>query len=196
MTTPDDAVRTLRAGGIVVIPTDTVYGVAADARHEAALAAIFELKRRERAKALPVLGADADQLEEVVVMDEAARALAQRFWPGPLTLVLPRAMRFTHDLGGEHHKDTVAVRVPSHELALEVLRATGPLAVTSANLSGDPPAHTVDQARHALGDRVEVYLDGGICDGEVSTVASLEGGLQVLRQGAVEEEELQRVLGL
>ena len=194
MTTPANAVRALRAGGVVVIPTDTVYGVAADARHEAALAAIFELKGRERAKALPVLGADAEQLEEVVVMNELARRLAARFWPGPLTLVLPRGEQFTHDLGG-NRKDTVAVRVPRHELALEVLQAAGPLAVTSANLSGDAPAHTVDKARHALGDRVEVYLDGGICDGEVSTVASLENGLQVLRQGAVAEEELQRALG-
>nr|MDQ3958446.1 L-threonylcarbamoyladenylate synthase [Actinomycetota bacterium] len=156
----------LVGGGAAVIPTDTVYGLAAAPAHALAL---FELKGRPSEKAIPVLAADGAQLADVVTIDAAAAALAHDLWPGPLTLVLPRNPDFGADLGGDD-PSTVAVRVPAHPVALELLRATGPLAVTSANLSGEPPSTTLAEAQSVFGERVDAYLDGGACDGEPSTV--------------------------
>lgn len=183
----------LRAGGVAVVPTDTVYGLACLPDRAEAVAAIFSLKGRPDDKALPVLGASLDDLERVARFDDAALAVAERYWPGPLTLVLPRAETFTHDLGGRGD-ETVAVRVPESELALVLLEAVGPLAVTSANLSGRSPAVTVEQARAAFGDRVDVYLDYGRCDAPASTVVSLVDGLDVVRPGPVSESQLRQVV--
>lgn len=173
------AVAAIQRGEIVVLPTDTVYGVGA--RPETA-AAIFDLKSRPRDKALPVLGSDVVQLGEVAELDDSARALAAEHWPGPLTLVVRRNPAFTADLGGIDD-GTVAIRVPAHPIALEVLRATGPLAVTSANLSGEPPATTYEDAC-ALAPEL-VCLDGGTCGGLPSTVLSLVGEPRILREGAL-----------
>lgn len=182
----EEAVSALRGGAIVVIPTDTVYGVGA--RPEAA-GAIFELKHRPRDKALPVLGSDVVQLDGIAELGDTARALAERYWPGPLTLVVRRNPAFTADLGGTTD-DTVAVRVPAHPVALELLRRTGPLAVTSANVSGEPPATTYEEACSLAPGLV--CLDGGVCDGVPSTVLSLVGGPKVLREGAIETAALVR----
>ena len=175
-----EAVAAIRDGRIVVIPTDTVYGVGA--RPEAA-ATIFDLKQRPRDKALPVLGPDLDRLGGVADLDDDARALAREHWPGPLTLVVRRHPAFTDDLGGTDD-GTVAVRVPAHPVALDLLRQTGPLAVTSANVSGEPPAHTFEDACK-LGPGL-VCLDGGTCDGVPSTVLSLVGEPKVLRAGSLD----------
>ena len=183
------AEEALRAGRLVVIPTDTVYGVAARPDIPGAIAAIFEAKGRPEDKAIPILGASRDDLEVVALFDDAARRLAERFWPGPLTLVLSRASDFEVDLGGTD-PGTIAVRVPAHDVAIELLRRSGPLAVTSANRSGAPASTTVEQARSSLGDSVAVYLDAGVCDDEPSTVAVVAGGLRVLRPGPVSEDEL------
>lgn len=177
-----DAADAIRAGAIAIIPTDTVYGVAA--RPDAA-AAIFELKQRPRDKALPVLGFDVGQLGGVAQLDEGARALAEEHWPGPLTLVVARAPSFTADLGGTD-PDTVAVRVPAHPVARDLLERTGPLAVTSANVSGEPPATTYEEACALAGGSGVVCLDGGTCDGVPSTVLSLVGRPKVLRQGGLD----------
>lgn len=178
--TVEEAAAGIRGGAIAVIPTDTVYGVAA--LPEAA-AGIFDLKRRPRDKALPVLGSGVVQLAGVAELDFAARDLAEDHWPGPLTLVVPRAPGFAADLGGTDPV-TVAVRVPAHPVALELLRRTGPLAVTSANVSGEPPATTYEQACALAPDLI--CLDGGACDGVPSTVLSLVGEPRVLRQGALD----------
>lgn len=185
----DSVVDALSAGGVVVIPTDTVYGVAVSPTIPTGIAAIFELKGRSHAKALPVLGDSMEALGRIAVFDERARRAAAKFWPGPLTLVLPRAADFTVDLGGDD-RTTVAVRVPAFELTRALLARTGPLAVTSANLSGEPEARSVDEARARFGDRVAAYLDGGVTEGLPSTVLSLVGEATVLREGAIVSRDL------
>jgi tRNA threonylcarbamoyl adenosine modification protein (Sua5/YciO/YrdC/YwlC family) len=186
----DVALAELDAGRPVVVPTDTVYGLAASLRAPGAVAELFRLKGRPRAKAIPVLAHDAASLEEIVSFDERARAAA-RLWPGPLTVVLPRAPGFDVDLGGTG--STVGVRVPAHPVARELLRRTGPLAVTSANLSGDPPLTTAEAAREVFGASV-VVVDGGACDGAPSTVVDLTGVPRVLRSGALDAAQLQELM--
>lgn len=185
----DAAIAALDRGKAIVIPTDTVYGLAARPENAAAVRSVFEIKRRADDQPLPVLGADSNDLARVVVMDERAVALGRDFWPGSLTLVLARAEGFPYDLGDDGI-GTVAVRVPDHPIALELLARTGPLAVTSANRSGAPPAITIEEARAALGDEVGVFLDGGRVGGAPSTVLDLSGEPRILREGAVPESEL------
>jgi L-threonylcarbamoyladenylate synthase len=185
----DAALEALDAGELVVIPTDTVYGIAAALMPDA-IAKVFEVKGRPRDKPLPVLGASSLQLGRVATLDDRARQLADAYWPGPLTLVLPRASGFEIDLGRAGDA-SVAIRVPDHALAHLVLERSGPVAVTSANLSGEAPATTVEEAREWLGDRVGAYLDGGRCEGaEPSTVLSLTDGPELMRAGPIPEHEL------
>ena len=184
----------LRRGEVIVMPTDTVYGVAALPSAPGAIRELFALKGRPLDKAIPLLGADEDTLGSVARFDRAAVRLAETFWPGPLTLVLPRAAGFDHDLGGSGD-DTIAVRVPASEVARSLLELTGPVAVTSANRSGDPPANTVGDARAIFGESISVYLEGGPGAGSPSTVVSLVAEPRVLREGAVTEAEVLEVLG-
>jgi L-threonylcarbamoyladenylate synthase len=132
-------------------------------------------------------------LQEVAVFDAEALDLAERFWPGPLTLVLPRAAGFDVDLGGRT-KDSVAVRVPRHDVALELLRRTGPLAVTSANRSGEAPALTVDEAQAALGETVDVFVEGGRLSGRPSTIVSLLDEVTLIREGELPFVDVQSVM--
>jgi L-threonylcarbamoyladenylate synthase len=178
------AAAALAAGELVVVPTDTVYGLAALPTDRDAIERIYAAKGRPEAKPIPVLGASLADLESVVTFDESARNLGERHWPGPLTLVLARAAGFTADLGGTGAKG-VAVRVPNCAPALSLLKRTGPLAVTSANRSGEAPATTVKEARSALGEWVSVFIDGGRCAGEPSTVISLVGEPRILRDGPI-----------
>ena len=189
-----DAVTALRNGGVIVVPTDTVYGLACLPRHRSAVERIFELKGRPDSKPLPVLGDGIGALETVAEFDDRARALARKYWPGPLTMVLPRTGTFTFDLGGDDLA-TVAVRVPQDAVTLELLGRSGPLAVTSANMSGEPAAATLDEARAIFGSAVDAYVagDGGI--GTASTVVSLIGPPRVLREGAVGSIEVLDTLG-
>ena len=188
------AADALAGGSVIVVPTDTVYGLAARPDVPGAVDRLFELKGRAREKALPVLGVDLDSLRAVVEFDEPADSLARDYWPGPLTLVLPRAKGFVHDLGAGG-SDSVAVRVPNADLALRLLAATGPLAVTSANPSGDPPALNVDDVRSMFGDAIPIYLDGGQSPGgRASTVVSLVGEFSILRPGPLSEQELRQRL--
>lgn len=185
----DAALAVLNSGGVIVLPTDTVYGVGVSVSAPGAIEKLFELKGRPTSKPIPVLGADIAGLSAVVEFDGSAEGIAERFWPGPLTLVLPRAAGFSVDLGGDG-AEGVAVRVPAHDLALELLRAAGPLAVTSANPSGEPPASTIEEARAYLGAGVGAYLDGGVCDGAPSSVVSLLDGVAMLREGPVSLDDL------
>ena len=187
------AVDELARGLVVVVPTDTVYGLAALPDRPNAIKQIFSLKGRTDAKPLPVLGANVESLSEVVLLDERSRLLAERYWPGPLTIVLPRATGFAHDLGG-HLEENVAVRVPKSETTLRLLRIAGPLAVTSANLSGGQPALTIDDARSVFSTAVTVYIDGGPGAGESSTVISLVDELRVLRTGPIPEGQIRQTL--
>ncbi|MDQ4142831.1 MAG: L-threonylcarbamoyladenylate synthase [Actinomycetota bacterium] len=193
MTDLQSAVQALQDGEVVVVPTDTVYGLACLPARPDAVAKIFELKGRSQTKALPVLGASLSDLTDVAQFDLVARSLAEEFWPGPLTLVLSRASAFDHDLGGSDPK-TVAVRIPESKITAELMTLVGPLAVTSANLSGEDPVAGVEQARALFGDRVSSYLDEGTCDSSPSTVVSLLEGLRVLRAGAISEERLRQAV--
>jgi len=191
-----EAARVLRAGGLVVLPTDTVYGVAA-AIEAAAIDRIFAAKQRPPERAVPVLLADAGAAPLVTqAFPAAARRLAAAFWPGPLTIAVPRRDDLPPNLT---QLPTVGVRVPDHAAARAILAAAGgALAVTSANRSDEPPACAVADAIAALGERVALYLDGGLCPGGVpSTVIALEDGApRVLRAGPITEPMLRAALGL
>ena len=179
----------------MVVPTDTVYGLAARPDRPEAVANVFELKGRERQKALPVLGADLDSLRDIVEFDERALTLANAFWPGPLTLVLSRRSGWDHDLGAGVN-DSVAVRVPDSAVTQRLLISAGPLAVTSANRSGRRPAANVEEARALFEEEeVAVFIDGGSTGGGVaSTVVSLVGELSILRSGPIDADDLRQTL--
>ena len=194
----DEAARILRAGGLVAFPTETVYGLGADATDDRAVAAIFEAKGRPRFNPLIVHLPEAAAADGLVDLDDRARALAGRFWPGPLTLVLPRAAGCPVSLLASAGLDSLALRVPGHPLAEALLRRTGrPLAAPSANRAG---ALSPTSARHvaaSLGNRVPLILDGGPCPlGLESSVIDLTGRRPVLlRPGAVTREALEAALG-
>lgn len=163
----------LRQGALAVVPTDTVYGVAADAFDPRATAAVFATKQRSRKHPLPILIHSPKQLPALVgAVPPAAERLMAAYWPGALTLVLPATPDLQWDIGD--NEGTVAVRMPLDDVALDVIRQVGPLAVTSANRSGEPPATGVQEARMALGDNVAVYLDDGPrTDHRPSTIVDL-----------------------
>ena len=171
-----DAVAAVRRGELIVFPTDTVYGIGADPHDPAATARLFDAKRRPRDLTLPVLTATLDVARTLARFDDRAERLATALWPGPLTLVLPRSdVSRTWDLGRE--ATTIGLRVPSHPLALAVLSAAGPLATTSANRSGSPPAVTCDELHVVFGDLVAVYLcEERPLSGAASTVVDLSQG--------------------
>lgn len=178
-----DAVKALEAGFLVVFPTDTVYGVAADPRVEGAREKLYEAKRREPRKPVPILVSDVKVAEaKGAVFSEAARKLADRFWPGPVTLVLPVGDGFE------------GFRVPNHPVALALLKAVGgALYVTSANLSGQPPVGTAIEAMDVLAPFVKAVLDGAPHpNGKESTVVKIDGDtVSILREGAVPGREIE-----
>lgn len=184
------AAAALRAGDLVVLPTDTVYGVAADAFDREGTGKVFRAKRRSRSFPLPVLVRSPKQVIGLVTqVPEAAELLMAAYWPGPLTIVVPSDPNLTWDLGED--EGTVALRMPMDDATLEVIREVGPLAVTSANQSGHPPARTVSEAQQALGEAVAVYVDGGPrTDAAPSTIVDLtRREPHVLREGTVPGEQ-------
>ncbi len=188
--TIDEAVVALEAGKIVGIPTDTVYGLAVRPTDRRAVEALFVLKGRPVGRPVALLVASVGQAEEIVVLGPAARQLARRHWPGALTLVAPAAVALPPWVG-DAERMTVGVRMPDHPAALALLAALGPLAVTSANRSGEPPALDDAEACRIFGDAVAGYVPGR-CPGErASTVVDTTGlGLVVIRPGPVEVDEL------
>jgi tRNA threonylcarbamoyl adenosine modification protein (Sua5/YciO/YrdC/YwlC family) len=190
-----DAAAATRRGELIVLPTDTVYGIGTRPDRAEATARLFEVKHRPHELALPVLAGSEEAARAVGRFDARAERLAGDLWPGALTLVLPRtALSGGWDLGGD--PETVGVRVPRHPLALAVLGETGPLAVTSANLSGSRAATTCEELASAFGDVVAVYLcEEGPLDGRPSTVIDLaHGAPRVLRAGALEPERVELLL--
>jgi tRNA threonylcarbamoyl adenosine modification protein (Sua5/YciO/YrdC/YwlC family) len=189
------AARAVQQGSLVILPTDTVYGVGADAFDHAAVQSLLDAKGRGREMPPPVLVSAVTTLEALAsgVPDYVA-ALTEEFWPGPLTLVCTQQPSLTWDLG--ESLGTVAVRMPDHEVALALLERTGPLAVSSANLTGQPAATDAASADTMLGDRVEVVLDGGTSPkGEASTILDVRGPEpRLLRLGALSVAELNAVL--
>ncbi|GAA3692529.1 hypothetical protein GCM10022377_01180 [Zhihengliuella alba] len=195
----DAAREALAARQCVVLPTDTVYGIAADAFSPQAVATLLAAKGRGRTMPPPVLIPRPETLDGLATdVPDAARKLAAEFWPGALTMILHAQPSLTWDLG--ETKGTVALRMPDDEVALELLRAVGPLAVSSANRSGKPAAASIDEAEDQLGEAVAVYLgDGerrpGGQDALPSTIVDFTGEVPaVVRQGAIDLDDLRRVV--
>jgi tRNA threonylcarbamoyl adenosine modification protein (Sua5/YciO/YrdC/YwlC family) len=185
----------LGAGRLVVLPTDTVYGLGADAFAPAAVAALLAAKGRGRDMPVPVLIGTLRTLDGIAArIPDAARELTEAFWPGGLTIVCHQQPSLRWDLGDA--AQTVAVRMPLHPVALDLLKTTGPLAVSSANRTGMPPATSVEAARSQLGNDVDVYLDGGpTADTIPSTIVDVTGSRpRVLRVGSVSVEDLRSVV--
>jgi tRNA threonylcarbamoyl adenosine modification protein (Sua5/YciO/YrdC/YwlC family) len=192
-----EAVSAVRRGELVVIPTDTVYGIAADAFTPAAVTALLEAKGRGRDMPTPVLVGSVRAAQALVEdFGTYGQDLVDEFWPGALTLVCRANSTLAWDLGDS--KGTVALRMPLHQLALELLKETGPLAVSSANRSGAPPARTAADAEAQLGDSVEVYLDDGPSgEADPSSIVDLTGAVpRLLRAGAIPEERIREVCGV
>jgi L-threonylcarbamoyladenylate synthase len=188
------AASAVRRGELVVLPTDTVYGLGADAFTPFAVDALLAAKGRGRDVPVPVLVGSWRALDGLaLVVPSMVRELVEAFWPGGLTLVVAHAPSLAWDLGDTG--GTVAVRMPLHPVALELLAETGPMAVSSANRSGQPPATDVGQAREQLGYAVAVYLDGGPCvDPVPSTIVDVTGPVpRVLRPGTVTMDQLREV---
>lgn len=199
----------LANGELVVFPTDTVYGIAADAFNPKAVSALLEAKARERSSPPPVLVSGYDTFVALVeCVPEPVEKLARLLWPGGLTIILPAARSLSWDLG--HTQGTVAIRVPDAKIAQELLTETGPLAVSSANITGEPPVRTAQQAQEVFGEKVAVYLEQEdsvlSCSFEehlqqnVSTIidatalVSKTGKIRVLRQGFVSCETLYSIV--
>ena len=184
------AAEALTAGDIVGVPTDTVYGLAADPFHTGASDRLFALKRRPRSVELPVLVASEEEaLTLTIAVPAAARRLMASYWPGALTLVLPRRPDLNADLGDDDA--TVGLRCPGHPVPLALCNAVGPLATTSANRHGDQPATTASELASAFGAGVALILDAGVCNRTASTVVDCTGQEpRLLREGQLPWAEL------
>jgi L-threonylcarbamoyladenylate synthase len=191
------AVAAVKNSGLVVLPTDTVYGVGADAFDNSAVAALLAAKGRGRDMPVPVLVGSWHTIDGLALsVSTATRDLIRAFWPGALSLVVRQAPSVHWDLGDA--RGTVMLRMPLHPVAIEVLREVGPMAVSSANISGRPPAVNAEDARGQLGDLVDVYLDAGpSAQQAASTILDLTGAdPRILRSGPVSAERIAEVLGV
>ena len=191
------AAAALKSSRLVVMPTDTVYGIAADAFDSQGVASLLAAKGRGRDMPVGVLVGSWHTIEGLVYhVPESARELIRAFWPGALSLVVRQAPSLQWDLGDA--RGTVMLRMPLQPVALELLRETGPLAVSSANISGQPPATTAEEAQRQLGGLVDVYLDGGPSEQQAaSTIVDLTGDApRILREGPVSAGAVAAVLGV
>ena len=191
------AVEQVQAGRCVVLPTDTVYGIGADAFNNDAVASLLATKRRGPDMPVPVLVGSWTTIQGLVrEFSDTAKTLVEAFWPGGLSIVVPEAPSLPWNLGDT--RGTVLLRMPNQPLALELLQRTGPMAVSSANISGNPPALNAASAKQQFGDAIGVYLDGGDAQvGEPSTIIDIPGRHpQILREAAISAERLGEVLNL
>ena len=188
------AVEALSGGDIIGVPTDTVYGLAADPFHTGASDRLFRVKARPRDVSLPVLVAGEDQaLQLCMAVPAMARRLMERFWPGPLTLVLPRRPDLNADLGDEDA--TIGIRCPAHAVPLAICRRLGAIATTSANRHGEAALTTAQHVAQSLGPEVVLVLDAGTCDGPSSTVVDCTGEEpKILRDGPVSRDDLRAII--
>ncbi|MBT1160287.1 L-threonylcarbamoyladenylate synthase [Bifidobacterium sp. SO1] len=199
-----EAKRIIEAGGLVVIPTDTVYGVACDPRNKTAIARIYEVKQRPRFKALQVLLADIEQIDGLGLdLPAPLNRLAARFLPGAFSPIA--VARDDCDLATisptPNGTRTQGIRIPNSAVTLRILNATGPLAASSANRSGEESAQTVEEARAAFGDAIDLYLDGGPTQGHVaSTVVAANplsrDGIDILREGVIPQAVIRKAIHL
>ena len=192
----DRAATIVRAGGVIAFPTDTVYGLGCDPRDPHALGSLLSVKGRVRAgKPFPILVASSKLAEQIAVMDGRAKALAARFWPGPLTIVLRPRIRFPRSL--TMRRKTIAVRCPGNRVALQLIRKCGGfLTGTSANTTGRPPCTSVEAVRRTLGDRIDAVVDGGRSPRRAgSTIVRVHSrGVTILRKGPVRYTQIRRAI--
>ncbi|MFZ1410786.1 MAG: L-threonylcarbamoyladenylate synthase [Micropruina sp.] len=190
----DAAEVAVRNGDCIVLPTDTVYGIGADAFSASAVQGLLDAKARGRDMPPPVLIAEVSMLRSMgTEITAQTMELARAFWPGALTIIVRAQPSLRLDLGDR--TDTIAVRVPDHPFTRELLRRTGPLAVSSANVSGLPAAMSVDEAESQLGRSIRVYLDAGPASGPVpSTIVDLSSEPRILREGRITREEMNAVV--
>jgi L-threonylcarbamoyladenylate synthase len=195
--TDDSAIKEtltiIRSGGVVALPTDTVYGIACSVESTTAIQSLYQIKIRESIKAIPVLIADIDQINLLAKdLNENTSKLAQSFWPGALTLIVPKNDSLPHTI-----YPTVGVRMPDHDWLRAIMRGTGPLAATSANISGESSPTTSQQVLDQLDGRIELIIDGGECKGGISsTVIDCSGEeVKIIRQGMITSEQIQSALG-
>lgn len=187
----ESASRIILAGGIIAIPTDTVYGIAASAWNAAAISRIYQVKERDANKSIAVLLGDASQA--LLIADEfspKAASLAAKYWPGGLTIIVSKKNNLPPNIS---NNDKIGLRIPDHPFIRDLIRKTGPLATTSANLSGQPAVKTVEEFRIILGDQLDLIIDGGTVKGSgiASTVVDCTlDPVKILRKGAISSEEI------
>jgi len=186
------AAERITTGGVIALPTDTVYGIAASLSHPEALDRLFAIKERPTERTIPILVSSTNQLEHLTrELDPDVALLLRRYWPGPLTVVIPAREGMPEQVLGPGR--TVGVRMPNHPLAIEVIaKAGGAIACTSANRFGEPPARSAQEVASTIGPRLDLILDGGLAPGGVpSSVVAFEGDeIKVLREGAIAAEHL------
>ena len=185
-----ETLNVIRSGGVVAVPTDTVYGIACSVNNSAAIQSLYKIKIRESIKAIPVLIADLNQLDQVAKsLNDYAIKLAQSFWPGALTLIVAKNLLLPANLTIH---PTVGVRIPDHDWLREIIRKTGPLAATSANISGEASPSTANQVLEQLNGRIELVIDGGECKGGIaSTVVDCSGEeFNILRNGSITPDQI------
>jgi L-threonylcarbamoyladenylate synthase len=189
-----ETLNVIRSGGVVAVPTDTVYGIACSINNSSAIDLLYQIKIRENIKAIPVLMSDLDQLEQVAKnFNEHALKLAKAFWPGALTLIVAKNELLPLNLTIH---PTVGVRIPDHDWLRAIIREVGPLAATSANISGETSPTTAKQVMDQLNGRVELVIDGGECKGGISsTVVDCSGEeIKILRVGGISPVQIQAAL--
>jgi L-threonylcarbamoyladenylate synthase len=184
----------IKNGGVIAFPTDTVYGIGASAFDEGAIERIFEIKERSKDKAIPILISDRSGISLISSSpDQQISQIMDRFWPGPLTLILSAAPELPTNLSTT---GTIGIRIPDHDATLDLLQATGPLAATSANLSGEENTLTAQEVLQSLGGKIDLVLDGGKSPGGVpSTVLDCTSDpFQLLREGEISESDILELL--
>lgn len=189
-----ETMRLIKQGAVVAVPTDTVYGIACDVFNPKAIDQIYEIKGRERTKAIPVLMGEFSQFETISKsFSPSAKKLASVFWPGALTLVVKKNQNLPENLSVF---PTVGIRIPDHDWLRELLNSTGPLAATSANLSGEKSPTTPEQVMDQLAGRIELIIDGGRCEGGIpsTVVDTTSNSIKILRQGGISEEAIFKTL--
>jgi L-threonylcarbamoyladenylate synthase len=190
----DRAMHVLNSGGLVAFPTDTVYGLGALAFNRGSIGRLYSVKQRDRERPLPVLISSQDQLSHITVrLNKAAQMLADRFWPGPLTIVVESHPELPDEISSS---GTVGIRIPDHAFARELLSRAGPMAVTSANLSNHPASRNAEEVLHELGGKIELVIDGGLTAGQIpSTVVDCtKQTATVLRAGPIGVDQILAVL--
>lgn len=190
-----EAARIIKAGGLVVYPTETVYGLGADPFNRIAVLKVFGAKRRPLDKPLSVAVSSLEEADKLVFVNEAARKIAGAFLPGPITIVLKKKARFPKELTAG--SDKLGIRIPDHPIALNLIELAGPITATSANISGHPDPITAYEAKKQIGDRVDSVLDGGECKIKKSSTVvdlSIDSGFEILREGAISRQAIEEAL--